>query len=66
MRLGCPPCRMEHEVLSFYKVSCLLDVRAELNVTSLKQKDTFRHPARQVKPLRINSWLTTTVVPLRS
>ena len=38
---SCGPCRMEHEVLSFYSVSCLLDVRDELVVTSLKQKIHF-------------------------
>ena len=38
-------------MLSFLQcVSCLLDVRAELVVTSLEQRNTFRHAARHLKP----------------
>ena len=41
-----PPSRMEQKALSFLQnVSCLLDVRAEPDVTSLT-KNTLRHAAR--------------------
>ena len=64
--VGCPAASsgVAQKGLSFYNTSLIFLVFQPNSV--LEVRNTFRHATRQVKPLRIISWLTTFVVPLRS